>query len=427
MTQGGIGKEPFFGWRNVTICFISYGLIYGCVFYGYSVIFPTMVKAMGWQRGDASIAQTVRALFTVFLGPVIGYAIIRWGVRKTMLSGGFMLCLALVLLGTVVSKSDLWLWTLLWGVLGGAGFGFLGPLVHTSVATYWFNKYKGTAMGLIFTGGAVGGFIGNPLFTWIMSKVGTWQMGWISAALCSFVAVAIVIWLKTKPEDYGQHKDGISPEKAQAMADAAGAKKKALTYRTAHNFELSEAIKTRQLWILIFCVLMQYSALVLLVAHGVFHFTDQGLTRMQAAYIISFNLLGGAFARIPVGWLSDRIEGRWLLIVGNALMFITMAIIWKSNDLTTLAVASTIFGFAYGATYTLVPLVVGSYYGVPNFPKILGFMLPIEYGIGALVPVTAGYIHQIFKSYDYFFVGLLTLLFVSVIVTFAATPPKRTA
>ena len=426
MTEEGIKKEPFYGWRNVAICFICYMFIYGFIFYGYAVLFPATVKAMGWARGDASVAQTIRALVAVFISPLVAFLVVRWGVRRTMLSGGFILCLALVLMGTVMK--ELWVWTLLWGFMAGAGIGFLGGLPHQTVATFWFNKYKGTALGIIMTGAAVGGLIGNPLFTWIMAKVGQWQMGWLAAAVCAFLGVIIVVFLKNRPEDYGQHKDGISPERAAEMeAAAAGKQKKALTYRTTHNFTLAESIKTPQLYILMFSVWMQYSALVLLVAHGVFHFTDGGLTRMQAAYIISFNLIGGAVARIPVGWLSDRIEGKWLLIIGNFLMLVTMAIIWQSRDVTILSAAALVFGFAYGAVYTLVPLIVGSYYGVPNFPKIIGFMLPIEYGLGALVPVTAGYIHQIYKSYDYFFVGLLALLALSVVVTFAATPPQKKA
>ena len=62
MTSPNMEKQPFYGWSNVVICFLCYFLVYGIVFYGFSVIFPAMVKAMGWKRGDASIAQTIRVL-----------------------------------------------------------------------------------------------------------------------------------------------------------------------------------------------------------------------------------------------------------------------------------------------------------------------------------------------------------------------------
>lgn len=417
-----VGREPFYGWWNVLVSTISYGLAFGFVYYSYAVVFPVMIKTMGWARGDASIAQTVRGLFSVLWGPLVGYLIVKWGIRKTILSGGMVLCVALALMATVMD--NIWVWTFLWGILAGFGFAFLGPLVYSSVATYWFNKNKGTALGIIMTGAAVGGFIGQPFLTWFMKQSGSWQLGWAAASVCTFFAVAVVVWLKNKPEDYGQHKDGISPERAKRM-EAASTKKKVLTYRSTVNFTVKEALNTPQFWILCFNILMNYSALLMLISHGVLHFTDHGLTRMQAAGILSVYFIGGAISRIPMGWLSDRIEGRWLLIITDALTLITMAYIWKSADVTGLAVAAFIFGFSYGANYTLVPLILGSYYGSVNFPKIFGVMLPICYTLGTFVPTVAGYTYQLQKSYDNFFIGLLILLAICTLVTFAATPAKR--
>jgi len=433
MTQGNtqtgsasevVGKEPFYGWQNVWVSFISYGLAFGFVYYAYAVVFPVMIKDMGWARGDASVAQTIRGLFSVLWAPLVGYLIVKWGVRRTILSGGMVLCLALVLMATVMY--NIWVWTIIWGLLAGFGFAFLGPLVYSSVATYWFNKYKGTALGIIMTGAAVGGFIGQPALTWVMKQYTSWQMGWGAAAVATFFAVIIAVLLKNKPEDHGQHKDGISPERAKQM-EATATKKKVLTYRTSVNFTTKEALKTHQFWILSFNILMNYSALLMLISHGVLHFLDMGLTRMQAAYIMSFYFIGGAISRVPMGWLSDRIEGRWLLILTDALSLATMAYIWQSPNVTGLAVASFIFGFSYGANYTLVPLVLGSYYGSTNFPKIFGITLPICYTLGTLVPVIAGYTHQLLKSYDNFFIGLLILLALCTVVTFAATPAKKPA
>ncbi len=114
-----------------------------------------------------------------------------------------------------------------------------------------------------------------------------------------------------------------------------------------------------------------------------------------------------------MGWLSDRIEGKWLLIFCNFLMVVTMAIIWQSRDVTVLAAASLVFGFAYGAAYTLVPLMVGSYYGAANFPKIIGFMIPSNRSRRPR-PRHRGVHPPDYKSYDSFFIGLLILLVVSV-------------
>ena len=51
MSQIEIEKQKFYGWRNVFICFLCYFLVYGVVFYGFSVVFPAMVKAMDGRGG----------------------------------------------------------------------------------------------------------------------------------------------------------------------------------------------------------------------------------------------------------------------------------------------------------------------------------------------------------------------------------------
>ena len=422
MTLQGQGKQPFYGWRNAVICFICYCMVYGVVFYGFSVVFPAMVKAMAWKRGDASIANTVRALLVAFGSPLCGYLIGRIGVKKTLLSGASLVIIGMVLAGTVMDQ--LWQWIVLWGVVVGLGLSLCGVIAVQTNVTHWFNVKRGMAMGIVLTGAAVGGFVGQPAFTWIMKYFGSWQVGWIAGAVCTLIGVIFVFWLKDKPEQYGQYPDGISPEQAKKAAAAGGPVKK-LTYRTPEPWELSEAIKTRQLWFLIFAVFMQIFPLYFLTTHGVFHMTGSGLTVMQAAYVLSFNVLGGAIARVPVGWLADRVEGRWILTVCFILITGAMYFFWKAPSMTTLAISATVFGFSYGSAFTLIPILVGSYFGTQNFHKIVSFMFPIEYGLGSLVPVMAGYIFDFTKSYDMFFMIMLVLLVCCIGTSFLATPPHK--
>ena len=44
-------KTGFSGWTNVVILFFCYFLLYGIIFYGFSVMFPAMIKAMKWGTG----------------------------------------------------------------------------------------------------------------------------------------------------------------------------------------------------------------------------------------------------------------------------------------------------------------------------------------------------------------------------------------
>ena len=422
MTSPNMEKQPFYGWSNVVICFLCYFLVYGIVFYGFSVIFPAMVKAMGWKRGDASIAQTIRVLVMGFGSPIAGYMIGRWSVRTTLISGGTLIVIALLALGTVMNQ--LWQWIIIWGFVVGFGMALCGLVSVQSNVTYWFNKNRGTAMGIVMSGAAVGGFLGQPLFTWIMKQAGQWQIGWLCAAGFVVLGAFIVLWLKNKPADYGQFQDGISPEEAKSMA-ASGRRAEARTYRTTVTWTLGEAIKTRQLWCMIVCTSMAVVPLYMLVTHGVFHWTGQGLTAMQAAYVLSFNVLGSACGRFPAGWLGDRIEGRWLLTLEFIMVACTTFIFWQASSMTLLIIAAFVFGFFYGAGLVLIPTLVGNYYGAPNFPQINSFMYPFQYGIASVVPVLAGYIYDYTKSYDIAWTIVLILGLAAIACAFLSTPPQK--
>ena len=65
----------FYGWKNVTVMFLIYMLALGLVFYGFSAIFPAMIKAMNWNRGTASIAHTITMLLSGFIIPLVAISI----------------------------------------------------------------------------------------------------------------------------------------------------------------------------------------------------------------------------------------------------------------------------------------------------------------------------------------------------------------
>ena len=299
-------KQHFYGWRNLILLFLCYCMLYGFVFYGFSVVFPAMVKAMGWKRGDASLGHTLRGLLIAFGSPICAFMITRFGVQKTMLTGCTLIVVGLGLIGTVMT--ELWQWIILWGLVVGLGLSLSGLISTQTTITQWFTKYRGLAMGLTLTGASVGGFIGQPLFTWIMKQIGDWRIGWLSAGICAVIGILFILFLKSKrPSEYGQYPDGKLPEevKTDERADTIKPVKSASrVYRTDISWTLSDAMKTHHIYSLIFLVLMQTVPLYFLVTHGVFHMVGLGLTHMQAAYVMSFYILGGAISRVPVGWLG---------------------------------------------------------------------------------------------------------------------------
>jgi MFS family permease len=414
-------RPGFYGWKNVILLFIIYMFTMGIVFYGFSVIFPFMIKTLEWNRGTASIAHTVNALLMGFLAPLAALSVNKLGTKKTITMGITVLVIGLVLLGTLVSQ--LWHWIIVWGIIVSFGFVFCGIMPIQTTMMFWFDKKRATAIGIVMTGAALGGFLAQPLYTWLMALTNTWQVGWLVGALFAFIALILAFFIISKPEDVGQHTDGLSPD--DIKTGQSGIEHGARTYRTPTSWELKEAIRTPTVWFIIMIMVGFVMPLFLVTTHGVLHLTDQGFSKMQAASVLSFLILGSGVVRFPIGWVGDRIEPRWIVMVALSIMLIALFGIWKISSFKMMMVAGMVFGMGYGCQIIMIPTMIANYYGAEAFPGIQGVLGPIMITFCASVPVGAGYIFEQTGSYDLAFIILIMVLFISFVFSFFLAPPTK--
>jgi sugar phosphate permease len=415
--------KSFFGWTNVLLLFFIYGAVYGFVFYGFTVIFPEMIRAQGWGRGEAAMAHTLRAFSLGAFAPLVAIVLGKAGAKRTMIAGLFLGVVALGTLGTITSQ--LWHWIVLWGILMPVSFSFGGAIPIQTTLTYWFSVRRATALGIVLSSAAFAGFIAAPLYTVIMRETGTWKAGWLAAGTFCALALIASLFIRNKPADIGQFPDGIEPESASGTADSVTTKK-ARTYRTSESWALREVLRQPVLYLLGLCMVAQLSAIYLLTTHGVLHLTDVGFTRMQAASAIGNLILWSGFARLPIGFVGDRIEPRWIIAIGLAGMGMAIVGIWKAPaDFAAVLAIVAVFGFCFGSMVPMFPAIIGNYFGPSAFAPITGFLSPVMILIGAPVPVVAGIIYDRFDSYDMAFIYVAILTLVAALLASALVPPKK--
>jgi MFS family permease len=414
-------RPGYYGWKNVICLFIIYMFTLGIVFYGFSVIFPVMIKTLEWNRGTASIAHTINALLMGFLAPLAAFSVNKLGTKKTISIGIVVLLIGLVLLGTLVSQ--LWQWIIAWGIIVSFGFIFCGVMPIQTTLMFWFEKKRATAMGIVMTGGALGGFLAQPFYTWLMELTNTWQVGWLAGAVFAFMALILSFFIISKPEDVGQHTDGLSPD--DIKTEQGGIEPSARTYRTPTSWALKEALRTPTVWFIIVVLIGFVMTLWLVTAHGFLHLTDQGFSQMHAASVLSLLILGSGVVRFPGGWLGDRIEPRWIITVALGVTLIMLFGIWKISSFKMMVVAGMVFGMGYGCLIIMIPTLMANYYGPDAFASIQGVVGPIVIIFCATVPVGAGYIFEETGSYDLAFIIMIMVLFISFVVSFFLAPPTK--
>jgi len=412
-------KAGFYGWKNVVLLFVIYMASFGLVFYGYSVIFPMMIKALNWNRGTASIAHMVLIAIMGLTTPLVAVSIKKYGVKRTVIFGMVVLLTGLVLIPTITTQ--IWQWVILWGVFIGVGLSFSGLVPVQTMLMYWFNIKRGTAIGIVMTGAGLGGFAAQPFYTWIMMSCDTWKTGWLSSAMMVLIGLICSFFLINKPEDVAQHPDGLNHD--DINSDQTVHSRGARTHRTSDAWQLRDVFKTPTIWFVAVVSIGYLMAFFFITSHGVLYLTDKGFSQMQAASMLSFVIMGSGIAKFPAGWLGDRIEPRWIFVVSLGVMLIMFTGIWKISNPTLIAGMCITFGFCYGTQLVMHPTLMGNYYGPKAFPAIAGVMGPFLVLIPASVPMVAGYIFEKTGNYNLAFAILSIVVSAAFIASFMLIPP----
>lgn len=421
--QTGHSPRKFYGWTNVGLFFFIQFAASGFVYFAYSVVFPVMVETMNWNRGSASIAQSV-ALITLGLSyPLTGYLLNRSGVRRTITVGLLVMLAGLLLL--VFAVSDLWQWVLVWGVVMGLSFGLTGPICAQTAMISWFSVKRSTTIGIVMTGGALGGAMAQPVLADMMDRLDSWRAAWAIAAAMVVIALAATRFIINRPGDIDQFPDNIDP--ARAVSDRHSLHTGPKTYRTAHEWKVREIIRKPTLFLMMVISVGYLGTFFALLNHGVLHLTDNGLNGLEAAAIFGLLILGSGLARIPAGWLGDQFELRWTLFGSIALMAFALAGFWQGQGIILLSIMGMLFGAGYGSLLVLLPVAIGNYFGERAFPIINSLFAPVVLPFAAAAPAGAGFVFEATGSYDFAFVGAIFLLSAGMLAAFFLKPPATPA
>ncbi len=138
--------------------------------------------------------------------------------------------------------------------------------------------------------------------------------------------------------------------------------------------------------------------------------TERGLSVAQTSLFITTIFAGALLFQIPVGWLSDKMDRR-ILIIGVTGMGATMAMIsmYMGDSFTVLIVSAFILGGASNPLYALLVAYANDYLEHEQMAAAAGGLLFIN-GCGAMLgPVVVGYAMSKL-GIEWYFITLLLLM-----------------
>ena len=387
-----------------------------------SVFVVPMTQSLGWSVGMFSGAVSLGGLVAVFVSPIVGRWLDRYGAGVILGAGS--LATGALAIGLAFVAHPLAFYCL---YVPGRMI-FSGPMeigLPTAVSN-WFIRRR--PLGLAVD--AVGKGAGLAIVPWAMQLIITgynWRTAWVTLGILTLVlgVVPSLLLVARRPEDMD-----LEPDPAPAREDTAG-RGAGSTNDTSNsgtfaeaNFTVRQALRTRAFWILaIFSGAgMMVQAGVSL--HQVSHYISQGVDPRFAAMSASTFALAQMPASVFWAALARRMPIRYLMMFAAFVVALAAAGTVVSDRVLPELVSAAGVGFGVGGLHLLIRLVWADYYGRQNLGTIRGLTMSVQVGGQALGPVIAGFMFDYFDSYRIPFTFFAVAVFLAGIMALAAKPPQ---
>jgi OFA family oxalate/formate antiporter-like MFS transporter len=413
-------SKIFYGW---IIAFISLAVTttaFG-ILYAFGIFFKIWLNEWGCSRaflsGVFSLAFLIYGVSSFFMGNLTD----RYGPRKTLAIGGFIMGAGAVLTSFIHTA---WALYITFGLMIGIGVGTSYSPTASTVSR-WFVEKKGMAVGIVVSGLGLGTLIYSPLARFLIASW-NWRV--------AFIAFGIIIWaayftaaiiLRREPCDLGLQPYGQTL--AQLSLQKNGQTSDALTSSLYPNSAINtrDALRESCFWALFFVHFLWVVGMVIPMVHLVPYATDIGIPPNKAALMLA--VLGGVsvLGRLASGALSERIGMRNSLLFMLLFQMLTMLWLIGSKESCMLWIFSLLFGFSYGGLASVFPLITTQYFGVFAMGSIFGLILLGATLGGVIGPWLAGFIFDITEKYFFGFLAGAGSMGIGLILTLSLPTSNR--
>ena len=366
-------RTVFSGWRILALASITAALTGPGQTIGVSVFVDHFIKDLGISRSQVSLAYLVGTLVAALGLPIVGRQIDKVGVRRAMTAIGLAFGVALVAMAGVQGIVAL---TIGFFAIRLTGQGSLS-LVSTVSVTHWFERRRGTALGIYATASAILMAL-VPVGLNLVIEAYSWRVAWLASAVVIWIVVIPIAWfgLIDKPSDVGQFPDGIEPDTSDDASDV-----------PLPSATRGEAIRSGRFWVLVSASATVGMLSTALNFHQISMLSEAGLTATEAAVMFLPQVIGAAVSGLFFGFLADRMTGRSLIPIVMSLLALSLLLtLTLAPGITVIAYAITL-GAAGGASRTVGATLLARWFGVAHIGAIQGTASLISVASTAIGPV----------------------------------------
>jgi len=374
--------------------------------YTNGVMVIPLEKAFGWTRAEIASGPVIAAILSVFMGPLIGILVDRFGPRRIGVAGALNMCLAVALLSQ--TNGSLWSWWAVW-LLVALGAIFIKPMVWTSGVASFFDKARGLAMAAALCGTAVCSTLTPLLATSLYERFG-WQLTYVGLALFwGIVLLPLIFFMFDSRQDKVRRERLLTAKEAKAPLETAAAADGPAEGRDIEKEHVaaSQAPSPKELFFS-----LKYARLVLAALTMVFStvsfvillvpiLVEIEIEFSEAAAMASLVGIMTVLGRLGGGMLLDRYNGNYvtagaiLLPAASAVLILILP-----GSIVAVLVAIILLGLASGAEYDGVAYLITRHFGLKSFGLLFGTIGGLQAMGSGLGPMIVNHIYDTTNSYN---------------------------
>tara|TARA_B100001123_G_scaffold84517_1_gene96783 strand:+ start:946 stop:2265 length:1320 start_codon:yes stop_codon:yes gene_type:complete len=328
-----------------------------------------IAEEFGWSRTLIAGAVSVGAIASMFLSPVVGWAVDRYGSRV-------ILTVSMLVLGAAVT-SLAWATTPLFFYMGFATgriiFHVPVQIGSGAVVSRWFIVRRGRAIGLMYLAGAVGGIFCLQVASIAISLVDL-AAAWIALGI-TVLAVSVfpsALLIVDRPEDIGLRPDGLTSGPADVDSGPATVELPEQTSWQEVDWTLRDAMRTKALWVLVVVVGALFMIQAGVSVHVGAFYQDRGLGLTVVASAISINGAVSAVGSLAWGAVIERTPVRWAMTFLMVLSTVSTMLLLTVHSLVAAFFVSAVIGVVAAGGNVIPPVAYASYFGRRSIGSIRG-------------------------------------------------------
>jgi MFS family permease len=335
-------------------------------------------------------------LGTALTAPRVGRLLDRYSMRLVISLGALVFSGAMAAIALAPSLGLMALLLL----VAGAGFAVIGPLSTNTLASRWFVRRRGLALGIAAVATSGGGFVVVPLLSRAIQTMG-WRQAllWEALALAVLIVAAALLVVRDYPAtvglaDHPENRDhaGLAPREETGAIGWRAILASRVFWLAALTMSVVSAT----------CQAM----VVTLVPYGIQLGHAPG---SMALLVAGFSLCAGV-TKVAAGFLADRVSLRWLLALAAALMTAAWLAVTLSSAFDGLLAAACLSGVALGCALPASAALIAAHFGAARFATVMGWAYSLLLVLLIVFVLLVGVIYDRTGSYQPAFVSFAALL-----------------